>query len=98
MFSMKIDQYMLWYYSPMALSFSSHLTPEIILYDCMDELSAFKFAPPALKKYERQLFSKADIVFTGGHNLYKAKKVNITISIHFRAVLISNIFIEQEVL
>jgi UDP-galactopyranose mutase len=40
----------------------------------MDELSAFKFAPPALKLLERELLNKADIVFTGGHSLYAAKK------------------------
>jgi UDP-galactopyranose mutase len=69
-----IDKYVLWYYSPMALSFSQHLQPELIVYDCMDELSAFKFAPPELKHNEAVLFKKADIVFTGGHHLYEAKK------------------------
>lgn len=63
-----------WYYSPMSLAFSSHLTPGIIVYDCMDELSAFRFAPPALKQYESMLFDKADIVFTGGYHLYEAKQ------------------------
>jgi hypothetical protein len=63
-----------WYYSPMSFAFSSHLTPGIIVYDCMDELSAFRFAPPALKQYESMLFNKADIVFTGGHHLYEAKQ------------------------
>ena len=63
-----------WYYSPMSLAFSNHLTPDIIVYDCMDELSAFRFAPPALKQYESMLFNKADIVFTGGYHLYEAKQ------------------------
>jgi hypothetical protein len=63
-----------WYYSPMSLGFSNHLKPTIIVYDCMDELSAFRFAPPALKQYEAMLFDKADIVFTGGHHLYEAKQ------------------------
>jgi UDP-galactopyranose mutase len=40
----------------------------------MDELSNFKFAPPSIKHLEKELFNKADIVFTGGHNLYLAKK------------------------
>jgi len=70
----QIENYLLWYYSPMALQFTSHLTPAKIIYDCMDELSAFKFAPPALKQNEAKLFKKADIVFTGGHHLYEAKK------------------------
>jgi glycosyltransferase involved in cell wall biosynthesis len=69
-----IDDYVSWYYSPMALTFSDHLEPEFTVYDCMDELSAFLFAPPALKKYERVLLAKADIVFTGGRSLYQAKR------------------------
>lgn len=63
-----------WYYSPMSLAFSNHLSPGLIVYDCMDELSAFRFAPTALKQYESMLFDKADIVFTGGHHLYEAKQ------------------------
>lgn len=71
---LEIKHYMLWYYSPMALAFSDHLSPEITVYDCMDELSAFKYAPPELRARESELFQKADIVFTGGHTLYEAKK------------------------
>ncbi len=74
MSAMNIRYYMLWYYTPMALEYSDHLHPKLIIYDCMDELSAFKFAHPALKKYEALLFEKADLVFTGGYSLYEAKK------------------------
>lgn len=74
MYLHKVNKYILWYYSPMALAFSGTLTPELIIYDCMDELSAFKNAPPALQQLERQLLGRADIVFTGGYNLYEAKK------------------------
>ena len=62
-----------WYYTPMALAFTNNFTPEMLVYDCMDELANFKFAPAGLKEYEAELFAKADVVFTGGHNLYKAK-------------------------
>lgn len=58
----------------MAAAIGNHFYPAFILYDCMDELSNFKFAPPELKEREKELFSKADLVFTGGHNLYNAKK------------------------
>lgn len=63
-----------WYYTPMALAFSGHFNPGFVIYDCMDELSNFKNAPKELKQYEQRLFEKADIVFTGGYSLYKAKK------------------------
>jgi hypothetical protein len=70
----KITDYVAWYYSPIALAFSGHLNPHAVVYDCMDELSAFKFAPAELVEYERKLLAKADIVFTGGHGLYQVKK------------------------
>jgi UDP-galactopyranose mutase len=40
----------------------------------MDELSAFKFAPPQLTILEKELFQKADIVFTGGNSIFESKK------------------------
>lgn len=69
-----IKIYSCWYYTPMALEFTSHLTPQVTIYDSMDELSAFRFAPPQLLDLENELFKKADVVFTGGHSLYQAKK------------------------
>jgi UDP-galactopyranose mutase len=69
-----IQDYLCWYYTPMALEYTSHLTPKITVFDSMDELSAFRYAPPQLLKYEEELFRKADIVFTGGYSLYEAKK------------------------
>ena len=69
-----IQKFIAWYYTPMALKISSHLNPEVVVYDCMDELSAFKFAPAELKLMEAELFKKAQVVFTGGHSLYEAKK------------------------
>ncbi len=70
----QIKQFVLWFYTPMAMSFASHLQPEVTVYDCMDELSAFKFASPELFENEQKLFKKADLVFTGGQSLYEAKK------------------------
>ncbi|MBA2408757.1 MAG: glycosyltransferase [Gammaproteobacteria bacterium] len=64
----------LWYYTPMSLAFSEHLHASALVYDCMDELSAFKFAPPALREQERALLRRADLVFTGGFSLYEAKR------------------------
>ena len=58
----------------MALRFSDHLVCDVCVYDCMDELSAFKNAPPELVEMEKRLFQRADIVFTGGQSLYEAKR------------------------
>jgi UDP-galactopyranose mutase len=70
----EINEYVLWYYTPMALSFTRHLNPAAIVYDCMDELSLFKHAPKELVDNEQELFRIADLVFTGGQSLYEAKK------------------------
>lgn len=68
------SNFIFWYYTPMALQFSEPFTPAMIVYDCMDELSAFNFAPPRIRQYEQRLLEMADIVFTGGASLYEAKK------------------------
>jgi len=63
-----------WYYTPMMLPFSRHLDASVLVYDCMDELSKFRFAPEGLLELEQELIDKADLVFTGGSSLYEAKK------------------------
>jgi glycosyltransferase involved in cell wall biosynthesis len=70
----RIHRPLLWYYTPMALAFSSHHEASAVVYDCMDELSNFAGAPPELRERERELFRRADLVFTGGHSLYEAKR------------------------
>jgi glycosyltransferase involved in cell wall biosynthesis len=63
-----------WYYTPMMLPFSRDLDPDLTVFDAMDELSKFKFAPVKLLALEQELIDRADIVFTGGSSLYEAKK------------------------
>jgi UDP-galactopyranose mutase len=70
----RISDYLLWYYTPMALAFTDHLTPVTVVYDCMDELAAFKGAPAILKQSEAELMDRADLVLTGGQSLYEAKR------------------------
>lgn len=70
----EIKTFVSWYYTPMAMEFTNELKPKSIVYDCMDELSLFKFAPPELVKNEKKLFEIADVVFTGGKSLYEVKK------------------------
>ena len=69
-----ITKYVFWYYTPMAVAKSRQFQPVLTVYDCMDELANFKFAHPALKKREQELFQLADLVFTGGQTLYEAKR------------------------
>jgi UDP-galactopyranose mutase len=63
-----------WYYTPMMLPFSAHVSSDVVIYDCMDELANFKGAPPELLGLEAELMQRADLVFTGGFSLYEAKR------------------------
>jgi glycosyltransferase involved in cell wall biosynthesis len=63
-----------WYHTPMAVPWNSWLEPAATIYDCMDELSAFRFASPRVSELEGRLLERADVVFTGGQSLFEAKR------------------------
>jgi UDP-galactopyranose mutase len=69
-----IHPQVLWFYTPMMLPLADGLDAPLVIYDCMDELSAFDGAPPELVEREAKLFRRADLVLTGGHSLYQAKR------------------------
>ena len=69
-----VDNFVSWYYTPMMTAWSDHLEPQAVVFDCMDELSAFKNAPAELLAREAALFEMADVVFTGGPSLYESKR------------------------
>lgn len=64
----------LWFYTPMALPLASGLRPKAVVYDCMDELSAFLGAPRQMQQREAALMKCADLVLTGGPSLYDARR------------------------
>jgi len=63
-----------WFYTPMALPLLQELQPSLVVYDCMDELAAFKNSPKQLLQRETALLGLADLVFAGGPSLYQAKR------------------------
>lgn len=70
----KFDGAVQWFYDPMATTaFAGRMDESAIVYDCMDELSQFKGAPPALVQRERQLLALADVVFAGGRKMHESK-------------------------
>jgi glycosyltransferase involved in cell wall biosynthesis len=71
---MDYPQHMVWFYTPMALPLMDELSPGLVVYDCMDELASFKNSPKQLLQRENALFKVADIVFTGGPSLFRAKR------------------------
>jgi glycosyltransferase involved in cell wall biosynthesis len=63
-----------WFYTPMpAPALIGAFDECAIVYDCMDELSKFRFAPAELIDRERYLLAESDVVFTGGHKLMQSK-------------------------
>ena len=68
-----LSDYTAWFYTPMLYPALQGLDPSLVVYDAMDELSLFKGAPPELLPRERELLKRADVVFTGGVSLGKAK-------------------------
>ncbi len=69
-----MQAHVLWLYTPLALPLADALRPRALLFDCMDELSAFRHAPPQLVAREAALMRRADVVFTGGPALYEARR------------------------
>jgi glycosyltransferase involved in cell wall biosynthesis len=63
-----------WFYDPMAVrAFAGHMGERATVYDCMDELSKFRYAPPEIHEREAALLERAEVVFAGGRRLYEAK-------------------------
>lgn len=63
-----------WYYTPMMLAFSAAMLPDFTVYDCMDELANFAFAPADIVQREAALMARADLVLCGGRSLYEARR------------------------
>jgi UDP-galactopyranose mutase len=68
------EDHIVWFYTPMALPLLQELHPRLVVYDCMDELASFKNAPKQLLQRENAVLKMADLVFTGGPSLYRAKR------------------------
>jgi glycosyltransferase involved in cell wall biosynthesis len=68
------EQPVQWFYDPMAAPcFIGKIGERAVVYDCMDELSQFKFAPPEIVQRERVLLANADVVFAGGRKMWLSK-------------------------
>jgi len=63
-----------WLYTPMALPLANAVGADCLVYDCMDELSAFRGAPLQLRQRESALMQQAALVLTGGPSLFEARK------------------------
>jgi hypothetical protein len=79
----RFERVVQWFYSPMcAPAMMDQLDELAVVYDCMDELANFRFAPKDIAAREARLLERADVVFTGGYQLYEAKSQRHT-NVHF---------------
>jgi glycosyltransferase involved in cell wall biosynthesis len=73
--SERIEEPVVWYYTPMSLPWTRHLERSTTVYDSMDYLPGFRGAPPELLELEAELLGAADLVFCGGASLYRRMQV-----------------------
>ncbi len=45
-----------------------------LVYDCMDDLASFAFAPAGMREREQALMQRAGVVFCGGRTLYERRR------------------------
>ena len=82
-FNGRYDEAILWFNDPMAVTaYAGHLGECMIVYDCMDELTQFHGAPPALVERERELTRRADVIFCGGRKM-RDKRLPLNPNTHF---------------
>jgi glycosyltransferase involved in cell wall biosynthesis len=72
--SEEISNYIGWLYTPMALPVMRALKPLVRVFDCMDELSKFRFAANELKERDIETMSWAELVFTGGRSIHDGRR------------------------
>src|SRR5271156_5428461 len=65
---------LLWLYTPMMLPLADAFGEAALVFDCMDDLAAFAFAPAALRERERALLERSTLVFAGGRSLYERRR------------------------
>ncbi len=88
------EQPILWFYSAAFGDLADQIPHSLLVYDCMDELSAFKGAPQSLIAQEKRLLAEADVVFTGGKSLYEAKKL-LSNRVHCYPSSVDSVHFEQ---
>jgi glycosyltransferase involved in cell wall biosynthesis len=60
-----------WLYSPMALDLAESLTPRLLVYDVMDDLSAFADGGDTMRLLQQRSLRRADVAFAGGRSLHR---------------------------
>jgi glycosyltransferase involved in cell wall biosynthesis len=62
-----------WLYTPMMHALADAFDAAPLVYDVMDELAQFDFAPEGMAANDRAVLERADLVFAGGRSLYAVR-------------------------
>jgi UDP-galactopyranose mutase len=63
-----------WLYTPMMTGLIDAFAAAPVVYDVMDDLANFDFAPAGMREREAALLARADVVFAGGRTLYESRR------------------------
>lgn len=63
-----------WLYTPMMSELITECAASPVVYDVMDDLANFDFAPEGMRDREAALIERADVVFAGGRTLYEHRR------------------------
>ncbi len=63
-----------WLYTPMMSELIEAFAASPVVYDAMDDLANFDFAPSGMREREAALLERADVVFAGGRTLYENRR------------------------
>jgi glycosyltransferase involved in cell wall biosynthesis len=63
-----------WLYTPMMSEIVETFAASPVVYDAMDDLANFDFAPAGMREREAALLERADAVFAGGRTLYENRR------------------------
>ncbi len=70
----RLNNPILWLYTPFGSSYIGKFNEKLACYDCADEITAFAGATELVGELERDLLQKVNIVFTSATRLYENKK------------------------
>jgi glycosyltransferase involved in cell wall biosynthesis len=73
---------LVWLYTPLALPLARELNPDVIVYDVMDDLAAFRGASPHMRQAQREALKEADVVFAGGRSLHRTMSLGRDGDVH----------------
>jgi UDP-galactopyranose mutase len=64
----------LWICHPSFARFACQTDPDLVVYDIMDRFAGFRASPSDITRQEAEAYTRADLIFAGGHSLAEAAR------------------------